>query len=72
MLWLIDASSCNDADHGWRLMNPPKGGGPVVCVGSACVGTTFKFPAKGGGLEKSIEATSIEDEYLMLGLVRRL
>ena len=60
MLWLMDASSCSDADHGWRLMNPLKGGGPVV--GSACVGTTFEFPAKGGGLLKSIVVTSIADE----------
>ena len=67
MLWLIDASSCHDADHGWRLMNPPKGGGPVVCVGSACVGTMFEFGAKngGGGLEKSISATYFGAGFLV-------
>ena len=61
MLLLIDANSCSEADQGRRLMNPQKGGGPVVCVGSACGGMTFKFPAKGGGLEKSMVATSIAD-----------
>ena len=48
MLWLMRASSCADAVH---------------VLGSAVGVEKFEFPASGypgGGLEKSIDATSIE------------
>ena len=63
MLLLIEAKSCAVAVHDEGLVeNPSMGGGPVVLAitGSACVGPVFKFPAFGGGCEKSMD--EINDE----------
>ena len=55
----MTAISDVEADHiGFCVLKPLKGGGPVVFVGSAAVDCDFKFPAEGGGCEKSIDATS--------------
>ena len=53
MLSLMMFRSAEDACQAPLCRNPLKGGGPVIAIGSACVGVLFEFTAVGGGTEKS-------------------